>query len=392
MELFMTVSDLLKEFVLFNDKASTYLICIHASAIALSFVAGISEIYKSKKVRMNMTRGLVSLTVSGCLILNNVAISFLVSPAFDNPTFYHRLFFGLYYGFLICPCLWGMFYTMYLLDFLKSPDSYCNRSTIVFPVMAILPFVFPNMISFSAFGDTIALGVQATTCVWSTYCIFRFNKRKIFLNFPFQNLWMCFTFAMHIYGVSIRSADLLLIVSLIPAHIVIYFFILEYNNPGFTWKDGIKDFGIFETNLLQGDSNLASSDEKLPRRNLMEGVNLQIIENRIEKFVKEREFTDEDIRLPDFAAYLGLSVHQTSFYLNQFKKLNFPEFINYHRFETAKQMIQENSELNLLEIALACGFNSPSSFHRASIKFTGLPPRELKKGVRKVVELEAVSQ
>ncbi|QDK25279.1 helix-turn-helix transcriptional regulator (plasmid) [Leptospira weilii] len=29
-----------------------------------------------------------------------------------------------------------------------------------------------------------------------------------------------------------------------------------------------------------------------------------------------------------------------------------------------------------------CGFNSPSSFHRACIKFTGKSPRELRKHIR----------
>ncbi|WP_141638806.1 helix-turn-helix domain-containing protein, partial [Leptospira interrogans] len=34
---------------------------------------------------------------------------------------------------------------------------------------------------------------------------------------------------------------------------------------------------------------------------------------------------------------------------------------------------------NLLQIALECGFNSASSFHRACVKFTGKSPREFRK-------------
>ncbi|MGQ2870230.1 helix-turn-helix domain-containing protein, partial [Leptospira santarosai] len=44
-------------------------------------------------------------------------------------------------------------------------------------------------------------------------------------------------------------------------------------------------------------------------------------------------------------------------------------------------MIRIKSNYNLLNIALECGFNSASSFHRACIKFTGKSPRDLKKDI-----------
>ncbi len=40
--------------------------------------------------------------------------------------------------------------------------------------------------------------------------------------------------------------------------------------------------------------------------------------------------------------------------------------------------MEKKTDFNLLNIALECGFNSASSFHRACVKFTGKSPRELK--------------
>lgn len=383
MEVFMMLFDLFRNFVLFSDQASPYLICIHAGSIALSFITGVSETYRFKKSEMNLTRGLVALSVCGCLILNTAAINFLVSPALENPAFYHRFYFGFYYGINVLPCLWGMFYTIYLLGLLKSPEIYCICATVSLPIVLILAFVFPDMDSYARFGDLLGLAIQGTTGVWGLYAIFRLKKSKIYFNYPAMNAMMCVTFLLHYYGVSVRSADLMLIACMIPGHIVVYFFVLEYNFPGFTWREEDHQLRSFGLKPFSNEPSEEIVEEKVQRRNLMEGVNLQVIENRIEKFIKEREYTDEDLRLPDFAAYLGLTVHQTSFYLNQYKKLNFPEFINYHRMEEAKRMILDQAHLNLLEIALACGFNSPSSFHRASIKFTGISPRDLKKEIQR---------
>ncbi|MCG6162112.1 helix-turn-helix domain-containing protein [Leptospira bandrabouensis] len=163
-------------------------------------------------------------------------------------------------------------------------------------------------------------------------------------------------------------------------------FFLQFYFPGFSWKSSSFHNGEakFDSIILTEESYDDHLEAKsLQKKNLLEGVNLQMIENRVERFLQEKVFLDDEIRLPDFAAYLGLTVHQTSYFMNQYKKSNFPEFINYHRFEEAKNMILKESNLNLLEIALACGFNSPSSFHRASVKFAGVPPRDLKKQIYK---------
>ncbi|WP_246838913.1 helix-turn-helix domain-containing protein [Leptospira yasudae] len=114
-------------------------------------------------------------------------------------------------------------------------------------------------------------------------------------------------------------------------------------------------------------------------RNLLDNVNLLQVSERLKDFIEKKDYRDEDIRLPDFAICLGLSTHQASYYLNNHLNISFTDFINYNRIEEVKRVIAKNNgRINLLEIALDCGFNSTTTFHRACKKFTGGSPKELR--------------
>lgn len=371
-----------RDFVLIHEGASTYLICVHACAILMSFFGGVSEFYKYRNTYLNLTRGWVAFAVCACLILNNASISLLISPEIEVSNSYHRFFFGLYYGLMISPCLSNIFSNMYLLKVVKNPEPYCNASILMVPAAILLSFLFPNTLSFVYFADFLLLAIEVFLGIWSAYSILRWKRSKIYFSLSFMNLLMCASIAIHILGLMNRSADLLLAISWIPSHMVLFCILLEYNHPGIfafqidSDKNGASSLAVSEDELAKTDTGLEKNSSK---RNLLQGIDLGRIEEKFDKFILDRGFKDEEIRLPDFAAYLGLSVHQTSYYLNQYKKLNFPEFINFHRVEEVKKMISENAHLNLLEIALTCGFNSTASFHRAVMKFEGVPPRELKR-------------
>ncbi|EMM70927.1 DNA-binding helix-turn-helix protein, partial [Leptospira weilii str. 2006001855] len=99
---------------------------------------------------------------------------------------------------------------------------------------------------------------------------------------------------------------------------------------------------------------------------------------KLSQFITSKGFIDEELRLPDFAADLGLSTHQASYYLNQYLNQSYNDFLNFHRINEVMIMMKNKSNFNLLTIAFECGFNSASSFHRACIKFTGKSPRDLR--------------
>ncbi|EMN00708.1 DNA-binding helix-turn-helix protein [Leptospira noguchii str. 2007001578] len=117
---------------------------------------------------------------------------------------------------------------------------------------------------------------------------------------------------------------------------------------------------------------------KYPPRDLLEGIDLEKVKTKLNRFLDSKGFIDEELRLPDFASGLGLSTHQASYYLNQYLNMSFTEFLQFHRINEVKNMMRIKLNYNLLNIALECGFNSASSFHRACVKFTGKSPRDLK--------------
>ena len=90
----------------------------------------------------------------------------------------------------------------------------------------------------------------------------------------------------------------------------------------------------------------------------------------------EKLFLDNDLTLPTVAERLGISIHETSFLINETTKDNFYNFINKYRIDEAKKLLTSSKmdELNILGIAFASGFNSKTTFNTAFKKWVGVSP------------------
>lgn len=101
---------------------------------------------------------------------------------------------------------------------------------------------------------------------------------------------------------------------------------------------------------------------------------------------KERLFLDNDLDLPTVADKLGISIHETSFLINEVTKDNFYNFINKYRVEEAKRLLSSSAiaELNILGIAFASGFNSKTTFNTTFKKFVGISPSQFSKEQKKI--------
>ncbi|WP_167482474.1 AraC family transcriptional regulator [Leptospira yasudae] len=379
--------EVVKEFLLLDDKISPFSVCAQTVALMWTFLTGISDLLRYKKVRMNLSRGAIFLSVSVMLVLYNAATHFIISPALYHPSLGHKIFFGLYLGVSLYNALAGTFYFLYVADAVEKPERYSNYFLIVFPFLFSVIYLSENLIVPVYLANFLIIIVELSMAFLTAYFVYLEKAPKIYLNHTIVSVVVAAAYAFRIYGIGFQSSDVLVDAYLTIVYCTVYLLFLQFYFPGFSWKkskrhNGDMEEGSLESAAQENDSDELLNEEKNPqKRNLLEGVNLQTIENRVDRFLQEKVFLDEEIRLPDFAAYLGLTVHQTSYFMNHCKKLNFPEFINYHRFEEAKNMIRKESHLNLLEIALACGFNSPSSFHRASVKFAGVVPSELRKEI-----------
>ncbi|MBM9575797.1 AraC family transcriptional regulator [Leptospira sp. 201903070] len=364
----------------FAEGFNRYLEYIYSVSIAISLLTGISGLYKGKSDRLNFVRGIFLLSVFFCIIGQGRAFSYVIQPTGTLLMNEHRIFFSYFFGFAICASFSTTFHTLHVIGYLKDPLKPSLWAFIGFPVIFIISLFLENLHSITYFGKTLVFLLQMVGGIWSLSYIKKQKLKRIYYNYPLQNFALCFSIAGHTMGLWIGSLTLVLFALATPALFVIYFFILEYNFPEILRKSIFRS----ENSELETELEAAFVQEEVQilnqyiPRNLLEGVNITKIDENVERFVLNREFLDEEIRLPDFSAYIGLSVHQASYYLNNYKKLSFSDFLNYHRLQTAKEMILMNQEMNLLEIALACGFNSPSSFRRACLKFEEKSPKELR--------------
>ncbi|MEM9053626.1 MAG: helix-turn-helix domain-containing protein [Bacteroidota bacterium] len=104
---------------------------------------------------------------------------------------------------------------------------------------------------------------------------------------------------------------------------------------------------------------------------------------RIEKelqelFTLEKVHRDPNLKLSHVAEKIGVSSHQLSQYLNEQIGKSFSLFVNEHRVNCAKQMIQENDLLTLEAIGKECGFRSNTTFYGAFKKVLDQTPAQYK--------------
>jgi len=101
--------------------------------------------------------------------------------------------------------------------------------------------------------------------------------------------------------------------------------------------------------------------------------------DRLNTYVKEeRPYLNNGLRLIDLSDALNIPSHHLSQVINESLRKSFFDYINEKRVEEAKNLIANNDDSNLLEIAFRCGFNNKNSFTNAFKKYTGSTPSSFK--------------
>jgi len=132
-------------------------------------------------------------------------------------------------------------------------------------------------------------------------------------------------------------------------------------------------------------SSLASQNAKLPpaeenpkapkaplaEESFSEGKNQILVLIKSEKI-----YQNPTLSLNDVANQLGITSKQVSQIINQGFEMNFNDFVNHYRVEAFKDQIAsgEHKKFTLLSIALACGFNSKTTFNRVFKRNEGMTP------------------
>lgn len=122
-------------------------------------------------------------------------------------------------------------------------------------------------------------------------------------------------------------------------------------------------------------------EEKIPfKKTHLKGLNVQELTDKLNTLMSEEKiYLEEELRLADLAAIMGVSVHQLSEFLNQYLGYSFSDMIKRYRVEEAKLKMEQEPRKNLLNIAYESGFISKSVFNDAFRKWTNMSPQEYRK-------------
>ncbi|MFC5046053.1 helix-turn-helix domain-containing protein [Aquimarina hainanensis] len=107
---------------------------------------------------------------------------------------------------------------------------------------------------------------------------------------------------------------------------------------------------------------------------------------KLKEFMSEEEpYLDSDLTIKGLADQMQMEERNLSILINTQLNLNFYEFINKHRINKAKEILEDTSQskLTILEILYQVGYNSKSSFNTAFKKATGVTPTIYRKKFQK---------
>ncbi len=111
----------------------------------------------------------------------------------------------------------------------------------------------------------------------------------------------------------------------------------------------------------------------------LQGENIESIIASLERLMSEEKLYRTQINLANLAKQLNIRQHQLSELLNAYMKTTFANYINDHRVDEAKRLLQASPDMQIIEISLEVGFNSLSVFYREFKKRVGVSPAEFRK-------------
>ncbi|WP_061256763.1 helix-turn-helix domain-containing protein [Leptospira interrogans] len=351
------------------------IIYFHAFGVVIGFLLGFSKLYSSDG--FSKSYGSILQSAAFFLILNNGILIDQGILRYDS-----RILFGSYYGLVLYSSLAVIICFNYLFESFDNPWIYCKRLLGIIPVTILFSYFIP-VYYFISFIDILGIVISIFTFIWSLKKVLNTKKSILYFNLPFLSLLISICFVFDFFGTIFDKKNLLFFAEFIPGSVICYSILLERFFPSLFGKVIVS---IPDTNLVKEieletipiPEAKETGTYKYQSKELLVGIDLEKVNTKLNQFIDIKGFKDEEIRLPDFATDLGLTTHQASRYLNKFLNMSYTDFLNYHRIKEVIDMIKIRSNFNLLNIALECGFNSASSFHRACVKFTGKSPKELK--------------
>ena len=107
----------------------------------------------------------------------------------------------------------------------------------------------------------------------------------------------------------------------------------------------------------------------------------------LDQLESEKLYLDPELNVKTLQNKLGTNKKYLYEAISQFSGTNFRGLVNRYRINEVRQLMEESvgkeESISLNNIALACGFNSDTSFYRIFRQYTGLTPNEYAQEVKR---------
>jgi AraC-like DNA-binding protein len=123
----------------------------------------------------------------------------------------------------------------------------------------------------------------------------------------------------------------------------------------------------------------AGNQQRKYQRSALDEQQSSLIATKIEKAMREGElYLDASLSLQKLAKHISTSPNYISQTLNETLGINFFDYVNKHRIDAAKHMLEQSNN-TVLDIAMSVGYNAKSSFYTAFKKETRKTPSQYRK-------------
>lgn len=132
----------------------------------------------------------------------------------------------------------------------------------------------------------------------------------------------------------------------------------------------------FETPSAPGEISVLQKDYKAPA--LTQAERSLMFEKLQQVMQADRPYLDRDLTLKSLAGRMALTPRELSETINAEAGRNFFDYINNYRIRAAEQMLMDDTNIRVIDVAHDCGFNSKSVFNQAFKRHVGQTPTEFR--------------
>lgn len=195
----------------------------------------------------------------------------------------------------------------------------------------------------------------------------------------FKWIWTLLMLTLLVWSFKVvSSSETLYFLSVISDLVIIFLIygvaLAQWRNPKLFIINKIE-----KINDVYGDkANEAHQlNEKKQTNSALDSSTKTAILVEIKRYMEDKHaFKDNQLNLLSLSELVGVSTHHLSEVLNQHEGKNFYQFVNNYRINYVCEQLKKDQKCKIIDLALASGFSSKSTFNAVFKQFMGVSPTQ----------------